>query len=50
MIARFNIPTPMHFSFIASRTDFVASEADALVYDGAMDFSDGAINKRVFKK
>ena len=42
MIARFNIPTPMHFSFIASRTDFVASEADALVYDGAMDFNDGA--------
>ena len=42
MIARFNIPTPMHFSFIASRTSFVASPADALVYDGAMDFTDGA--------
>ena len=42
MIARFNIPTPMHFSFIASRTSFVASLADALVYDGAMDFTDGA--------
>ena len=40
MIARFNIPTPMHFSFIASRTSFVASPADALVYDGAMDFTD----------
>ena len=35
MIARFNIPTPMHFSFISS-------PADALVYDGAMDFTDGA--------
>ena len=40
MIARFNIPTPMHFSFIASRISFVASPADALVYDGAMDFTD----------
>ena len=40
MIARFNIPIPMHFSFIASRTSFVASPADALVYDRAMDFTD----------